>query len=111
MSAITKKKKKQVENEPKVPITWKEIKKQKVLLFWSAVIVLYGIIFYYLPLGGWLMAFQNYKPGKGLLHSAEPPENDRRISIHCPVRGTAPGNGPDSSPGCQSCWLCECGNH
>lgn len=69
MSAITKKKKKQVENEPKVPITWKEIKKQKVLLFWSAVIVLYGIIFYYLPLGGWLMAFQNYKPAKGLLHS------------------------------------------
>ena len=67
MSAITKKK--QVENEPKVPITWKEIKKQKVLLFWSAVIVIYGFIFYYLPLGGWLMAFQNYKPGKGLFHS------------------------------------------
>ena len=57
-----KKKKKQAETEMKVKITWKEVKQQKVLLFWSAVIVIYGIIFYYLPLGGWLMAFQNYKP-------------------------------------------------
>lgn len=64
-----RKKNKQVETELKVPVTWKEIKRQKVLLFWAAVIVVYGIIFYYLPLGGWLMAFQNYKPVKGLLHS------------------------------------------
>ncbi|MDO4292650.1 MAG: ABC transporter permease subunit [Eubacteriales bacterium] len=51
-------------------ITWKEIKRQKVLLFWSAVFVLYGFIFCYLPLGGWLMAFQNYKPKDGIFHSA-----------------------------------------
>ncbi len=50
-------------------ITWKEIKKQKVLLFWSAIIVIYGIIFYYLPLGGWVMAFQDYSPKNGLFHS------------------------------------------
>lgn len=50
-------------------ITWKEIKRQKVLLIWSAIIVVYGFIFYYLPLGGWIMAFQNYKPKDGLLHS------------------------------------------
>ena len=31
--------------------------------------VIYGFIFYYLPLGGWIMAFQNYKPKTGLLHS------------------------------------------
>lgn len=64
-----RKKTKQVETEMKVKITWKEIKRQKVLLFWSAIIVIYGFIFYYLPLGGWIMAFQNYKPAKGLLHS------------------------------------------
>lgn len=69
MSVPTRKKAKQVETEPKVPLTWKEIKRQKSLLAWSAVIVIYGIIFYYLPLGGWVMAFQNYKPAKGLLHS------------------------------------------
>ena len=61
--------KKQVVNEPKVKITWKEVKRQKVLLIWTAIIVLYGIIFCYLPLGGWVMAFQNYKPKDGLLHS------------------------------------------
>lgn len=55
--------------EPKTKITWKEIKQQKVLLIWSAVIVVYGVIFYYLPLAGWLMAFQNYKPKDGLWHS------------------------------------------
>ena len=57
-------------NKKKTQITWKEIKRQKVLLIWSAIIVVYGVIFCYLPLGGWLMAFQNYKPKDGLLHSS-----------------------------------------
>ena len=69
METFAKKKKKNIVNEPRIQITWKEIKRQKVLLFWSAAIVIYGIIFYYLPLGGWLMAFQDYKPKDGLLHS------------------------------------------
>ncbi len=56
-------------NAPAIAISWKEIKRQKFLLFWAAVFVIYGIIFYYVPLGGWLMAFQNYKPKDGLLHS------------------------------------------
>ena len=63
--AIAKTKKKENKNK----ITWKEIKRQKVLLFWAAIMVIYGIIFYYLPLGGWAMAFQNYKPRTGILHS------------------------------------------
>ena len=58
------------EKETKVKITWKEIKRQKFLLICSALFVIYGIMFYYLPLGGWIMAFQNYKPKDGLLHSA-----------------------------------------
>ena len=55
--------------EPRKKITWRDIKQQKVLLIWAAIIVVYGIVFYYLPLGGWIMAFQNYKPKDGLLHS------------------------------------------
>lgn len=47
----------------------KEIKRQYVLLIWSAIFVVYGFVFYYLPLGGWIMAFQNFKPKTGLLHS------------------------------------------
>lgn len=69
MAGKARKKAANRETEMKVKITWKEIKQQKVLLIWSLVIVIYGFIFYYLPLGGWLMAFQNYKPAKGLLHS------------------------------------------
>ena len=50
-------------------INWKEVKKQKVLLLLSAGYVIYGFIFCYLPLAGWLMAFENYKPKAGFFHS------------------------------------------
>lgn len=50
-------------------ITMKEIKRQSFLMIVSLVVVIYGIIFYYWPLTGWIMAFQNYKPKKGLLGS------------------------------------------
>lgn len=53
----------------KFAINKKDVKRQKVLLIWSAVFVAYGILFCYIPLGGWVMAFQNYKPKTGLLHS------------------------------------------
>lgn len=53
----------------KQAITWKEVKRQKVLLIWSAFFVIYGFVFYYLPLVGWIMAFQNYKPKNGMFHS------------------------------------------
>lgn len=53
----------------KFAINKKDVKRQKVLLIWSVVFVVYGLVFYYIPLGGWVMAFQNYKPKTGLLHS------------------------------------------
>jgi len=49
--------------------SWAEAKKQPFLLIISLFYVAYGILFYYIPLGGWIMAFQNYKPKTGLLHS------------------------------------------
>lgn len=69
MSSVAKVKMSAKMNEMKTRITWKEIKRQKVLLIWSAIIVAYGVVFYYAPLAGWLMAFQNYKPKDGLLGS------------------------------------------
>lgn len=48
---------------------WKEVGRQKALLIWAAVFVVYGFVFCYLPLAGWLMAFQNYKPKDGLFGS------------------------------------------
>lgn len=54
----------------KQKFNWKEFKRQRILMFWAAIFVVYGFVFCYLPLGGWIMAFQDYKPKNGLLHSA-----------------------------------------
>ncbi|MCQ2572593.1 MAG: ABC transporter permease subunit [Treponema sp.] len=40
------------------------LKKQKALIFMSVPFVLYIILFRYVPLWGWTMAFQNYKPAR-----------------------------------------------
>ena len=53
----------------KVRFSKKEVKRQWPLLAWSLVFFAYGILFNYIPLVGWVMAFQNYKPKTGLLHS------------------------------------------
>jgi len=47
-------------------ISLKKLKKQKFLIFMSLPFVIWIIIFKYLPLFGWVMAFQDYKPGKSL---------------------------------------------
>lgn len=44
-------------------VTWKMIMKQKELILLSLPFLIYGVIFYYLPLAGWTMAFQNFRPG------------------------------------------------
>ncbi|MCM0649028.1 ABC transporter permease subunit [Clostridium swellfunianum] len=42
--------------------TWNTIKNQKYLLLMSMPFVVWVIIFAYIPIWGWIMAFQNYKP-------------------------------------------------
>ena len=54
-------------NKPK--FTVKEFKRQWILVAISAVYVVYGIIFYYLPLAGWIMAFQHFVYAKGITGS------------------------------------------
>ena len=46
-----------------------EAKRQPFLLISSALLLIYGIIFYYIPVIGWITAFQDYKPAKGLIGS------------------------------------------
>jgi putative aldouronate transport system permease protein len=46
-------------------ITWNTLVKQKQLIFMSVPMLIYVLIFSYVPIWGWLMAFQNYKPAKG----------------------------------------------
>ena len=54
---------------PSKRITWKEISRQKFLMVCAAIFFVYGIVFYYVPLAGWVMAFQDYKPEDGLFGS------------------------------------------
>ncbi|MPQ31449.1 sugar ABC transporter permease [Clostridium estertheticum] len=49
-------------------ITWKMIKSQKELMFMSVPFLVYIAVFAYAPIWGWLMAFQNYKPGVDFFH-------------------------------------------
>ncbi|WP_114352111.1 ABC transporter permease subunit [Saliterribacillus persicus] len=46
---------------------WKRLSKQKALILMSLPFVLWLIVFKYIPIGGWVMAFQDYKPQFGLL--------------------------------------------
>ncbi|HEY5561088.1 MAG TPA: ABC transporter permease subunit [Clostridiaceae bacterium] len=46
----------------KKKITINILKKQKYLIFMSLPFVIWGFIFSYIPLWGWTMAFQNFKP-------------------------------------------------
>ena len=73
LSTVKNKKGSKKEQVHQVPLRERvnptELKRQSVLLVLAAVFVIYGIIFYYLPLGGWIMAFQNFKIKKGLFHS------------------------------------------
>ena len=48
---------------------WQKIKEQKVLVLWALIFFVFGFIFYYLPLGGWVIGFQDYKPKNGLFGS------------------------------------------
>ena len=43
---------------------WKTLRQQKVLLLMSVPFVIHVIIFKYVPILGWTLAFQNYWPGK-----------------------------------------------
>ncbi|MBN2626945.1 MAG: sugar ABC transporter permease [Spirochaetales bacterium] len=44
----------------------KKITRQRVLLFMALPFVIHLIIFRYIPIVGWVMAFQDYKPARGL---------------------------------------------
>ena len=47
----------------------KDFKQNKALFLMGLPTVAFFIIFCYIPMGGLLMAFENYKPNLGLLHS------------------------------------------
>ena len=49
---------------------WHTLGKQKMLILMSVPFVLYVILFRYIPLWGWTMAFQNYKPARNFFQQS-----------------------------------------
>ena len=47
----------------------KDLKKHRYLYIMLIPVILYFLLFCYRPIGGLLIAFENYKPRKGIWHS------------------------------------------
>ena len=60
-----KTRKKAVAKGPKRKITWDIVWAQRALLAMAVPLLLYQVLFKYVPVYGWAIAFQNYKPGRG----------------------------------------------
>jgi len=48
----------------KKKLTWKTLYEQRYLLMMSVPFVIWVLIFKYIPIWGWTMAFQNFRPGR-----------------------------------------------
>lgn len=66
-TATQRNKGKKIKKKKERQITWQKIKKQKCLIAMSLPFVIWLIVFKYLPLVGWTMAFQDFKPQNGFL--------------------------------------------
>src|SRR5690606_35172167 len=56
---------------PRRRITWDLIWAQRALLLMAVPLLLYQILFKYVPVYGWAIAFQDYKPGRGSIWNQE----------------------------------------
>lgn len=60
-----KARKKRLAKPFKPKMTWDVVKAQRALLFMAVPLLLYQVLFKYVPVYGWAIAFQDYKPGRG----------------------------------------------
>lgn len=63
--AQNRKARKKTAKDPKRKITWDRVWAQRALLAMSVPLLMYQILFKYVPVYGWAIAFQHYKPGRG----------------------------------------------
>ncbi len=63
--AQNRKARKKAAKDPKRKITWDRVWAQRALLAMAVPLLLYQILFKYVPVYGWAIAFQHYKPGRG----------------------------------------------
>lgn len=64
---------------------WQKLWKQKALVFMALPFIIYVIIFKYIPLWGWLMAFQNYWPGQSFFNQTWVGLENFRLLLTDPV--------------------------
>ncbi|NLM40578.1 MAG: sugar ABC transporter permease [Firmicutes bacterium] len=64
---------------------WHRVKQQKVLILMTIPFLVHVIIFRYVPIWGWLMAFQNYWPGKSILQQTWVGFENFRLLFNDPV--------------------------
>ncbi|GAA1874534.1 ABC transporter permease [Myceligenerans crystallogenes] len=57
--------------DPRRAITWDRVWAQRALLAMAVPLLLYQILFKYVPAYGWAIAFQDYKPGRGSVWTQE----------------------------------------
>lgn len=55
----------------KPKITWNIVWAQRALLLMAVPLLLYQILFKYVPVYGWAIGFQNFKPGRGSIFNQE----------------------------------------
>ena len=74
--AQNRKARKNAAKDPKRKITWDRVWAQRALLAMSVPLLLYQILFKYVPVYGWAIAFQNFKPGRGSIW------NQKWVGLH-----------------------------
>jgi putative aldouronate transport system permease protein len=63
--APDRKARKKAAKVPQRKITWDRVWAQRALLAMAVPLLMYQILFKYVPVYGWAIAFQDYKPGRG----------------------------------------------
>jgi len=63
--ASKRKARKKIAKGPKRKITWDRVRAQRALIVMAVPLLLYQILFKYIPAYGWVIAFQHYRPGRG----------------------------------------------
>ena len=82
-----KARRKKAAEEPKRKITWDLVWAQRALLAMAVPLLLYQILFKYVPVYGWAMAFQNFKPGRGSIFNQQWVGFDNFVNLFTGVNG------------------------
>ena len=85
--AQNRKARKNAAKDPKRKITWDRVWAQRALLAMSVPLLMYQILFKYVPVYGWAIAFQNFKPGRGSIWNQKWVGLDNFVNLFTGVNG------------------------